>query len=105
MVTVTGYQERKSEDGRVFFALTLNSGIELIKSQTGAFYATAKKASIPSTFNEQTCKALIGEEFKGRIQSVPCDDYVFTVPETGEQIVLNQRNEYFQDENADPLNP
>jgi len=98
MVTVTGYQERKSEDGRVFFALTLTSGIELIKSQSGAFYATAKRASIPSTFNEQTCKTLIGEEFKGSIKSMPCEDYIYVIPETGENIVLNQRNEYFPDE-------
>ena len=98
MVTVTGYQARNSE-GKVFFALILNSGIQLIKSKSGQFYATAKRASLPSTFDEKTCKALIGEEFKGSITSIPCDEYVFTVPETGEEIVLNQRNEYCPEEN------
>jgi hypothetical protein len=99
MVTVNGYQLRKTEEGKEFFALILISGIEIIKSQTGGFYATAKKVSIPSTFNEETCKALIGEEMKGSIKSVKCEPYTFKIPETGEEIISTRRFEYFPEEN------
>ena len=35
MVKITDYQPRKAEDGREFYALVLQSGIEIIKSQNG----------------------------------------------------------------------
>jgi hypothetical protein len=100
MVTVTGYQPRKTEDGREFFTLILVSGIEIIKSQNGGFYATAKKVSIPSTFNEETCKALVGEEMRGSIRNVKCEPYTFTIPETGEEVIRDTHYEYFPGENA-----
>lgn len=90
MVTIVGYAARTRSDGSVFFALTLQGGIELVKSkQTDRFYATVKKASIPSTFDEATCKASIGQQFPGTIQKQSCDPYNFTVKDTGEILELN----------------
>lgn len=61
MVTITDYNKRQNTAGDTFFTLTLQSGIELVRSKsTGKLYATAKKTTISSTFDEQTCKSLLG---------------------------------------------
>ena len=41
-----------------------------------------------STFDEETCKALIGTEIEGSVQRKECDIYQYTLPETGEVIEL-----------------
>lgn len=96
MVTIVSYQKRKNDEEKEFFVLILQSGIEIIKSQNGGMYATAKKASLPSTFTEDTCKQLIGQELNGSIQKVECDPYEFVVPETSEVITRQHRYEYFE---------
>ena len=68
MVRIIGFKERQSEEGNPFFVLELQGGIEMVKSQTsGNYYATAKRAFVSSTFDEQTCDALIGTELSGTI--------------------------------------
>ena len=62
MVTITGYALRKGQDEKEFFALILQGGIELIHSANGNLYATARKTSVASTFDEETCKSLVGIE-------------------------------------------
>ena len=95
MVRIVNFNERKSEDGSTFFALTLQGGVELVKSQeTGNFYATARKTSITSTFDEETCKALVGSEMPGSIVKQSCKPYSFTIKETGEIIELSHRFEF-----------
>ena len=42
---------------------------------TGKFYATARKASVTSTFNEETAKGLIGTKMPGVIKRVESDPY------------------------------
>lgn len=87
--------ERKSEDGSTFFALSIQGGVELVKSKaTGNFYATVRKASITSTFDEETCKALLGTEISGEIVKQACEPYEITIKETGEVIELSHRYEY-----------
>jgi len=72
--------------------------VELVKSkETGNFYATAKKASISSTFDEMTCKSLIGQQIPGSIQRVDTDPFEFTVKETGEIITLSHRWTYLKE--------
>ncbi|WP_423154308.1 hypothetical protein [Riemerella anatipestifer] len=69
MVRIINYKQRVAEDGREFFALEISGGIEMVQSQTtGQYYATAKKAYITSTFDEETCKALIGTEMAGSVE-------------------------------------
>ena len=51
MVTVVDFAKRIASDGREFIALILQGGLCLVQSKnTGNFYATVKKCSIPSTF-------------------------------------------------------
>jgi hypothetical protein len=92
MVTVSGYAERQSSDGKSFYALILQGDMELVLSEeTGRYYATAKQASITSTFDEPTCKALVGKKLPGKITRVVSDPYEYTVRETGEVITLSHR--------------
>lgn len=99
MVTIVNYKERLKDDGTSFFVLELQGGIEMTQSNTtGMFYATAKKAIIPSTFDEVTCKGLVGTQMPGEIEKVDCDPYEYTVQETGEEIILSHRWVYVPEE-------
>lgn len=92
MVTVTDYAERQRKDGTVFFALILQGGLSLVQSkQTGNFYATVKKTSIASTFDEATAKAMVGESVPGSVQKKACEPYEWTNKDTGEVIELSHR--------------
>ena len=102
MVKIVNYSERNSEDGSTFFALVIQGGLEFVKSQeTGNFYATARKSSITSTFDEETCKALIGTEIPGVIVKLECDPYEYTIKETGERITLSHKYAYIPDVPSD----
>ena len=75
--------------------MVLQGGIELIKSsETGSFYATAKKATITCTFDERMCWQLIGSKLPGKIDKVPCDPYEFAVPGTEEAVTLSHTYRY-----------
>lgn len=101
MVRIINYKERVREDGEAFFVLELQGGIQMVKSQqTDKFYVTAKKATIPSTFDEVTCKALIGTELSGTIEKVECDPYEYTIKDTGEVIQLDYRYEYSEEKQS-----
>ena len=102
MVRIIDYKTRTSEDGKEFFTLEIQGGIEMVLSQTtGNFYATARKSSITTTFNEQTCKALIGTEMPGNIEKQECEPYEYTVEDTGEIITLTHKYMYIP-ESATP---
>jgi len=95
MITITGYALRQSKEGKSFVALQLQGDMELVQSQeTGKFYATARKCFITSTFDEPTAQALIGQKMPGTIERVPCNPYEYTVPETGELIMLAHSYQY-----------
>ena len=103
MVRIIGYKERQKEDGSSFFVLELQGGIEMVLSKvTGNFYATAKRAFIPSTFNEQTCTALIGTEMSGRIIKEECEPFDYVVKETGEEITMTHRWVYVTEDAVKP---
>ena len=70
-----------------------------LNNDNGKFYVTARKSTIPSTFDEQTCIALIGTELPGKVQKVACEPYDYVVKETGETLTLSHRYEYME-ENA-----
>lgn len=92
MVRIIDYRVRESRDGEPFLALIVQGGLQLVKSkETGMYYATAKKASIPSTFDELTCQSLIGQEIDGTIERVECEPYEITNEETGEVLELSHR--------------
>ncbi len=92
MVRIINYKERQNENGETFFVLELQGGVEMVLSQTtGNYYASVKKAQVTSTFDEQTCKALIGTEIEGEIIKKECEPYDYTNKETGEIISLTHR--------------
>lgn len=92
-VTVIDYKKREKE-GQEFFLLVLQGQPEIVKSQSGKSYMTARRASLSTTFNEQTCKDLIGTKFPGSIKKIQCVAYEFTIPDSGEVIKLDFRYEY-----------
>ncbi len=92
MITINNYREVVNEDGSTFFVLELQGGLEMVQSEeTGNFYATAKKASITSTFDEATCKSLVGTKMQGSIVKVEVEPYIYLVKDTGEEITLTHR--------------
>ena len=98
MVTIVDYRERQNSEGETFYALIVESGLEAVKSlETGKTYFTKKKASVPSTFTEEECQALLGEQMDGSVKRVNCDPYEFTDESTGEVIKLSHRWEYFME--------
>lgn len=100
MVRIVNYQKRQTEEGKEFFVLELQGGIEMIKSQeTGQFYMTARKTSISSTFDELTCQSLIGTEVSGKIEKVTCEPYEYEIKDTGEVIMLSHRFLYVEEGN------
>lgn len=105
MVRISDYKLRESLEGKSFFALILQGGVEIVKSATGNSYATIKTASMPSTFDEMTCKSLVGMEMPGRIEKVETDPYEYTIQETGEVILLSHRYEYVEWEFKQGLKP
>jgi hypothetical protein len=95
MVRIISYKPSKTSEGKEFFSLELQSDLELVKSlQTGRFYATAHTVLVPTTFDEQTCKSLMGRSLPGKIDKVPSKPYEYTIKETGEVITLSYRWEY-----------
>lgn len=103
MVTVTGFQERTSTEGKPYFSLELQSDeLELVVSKnTGKHYATVRKCWMSSTFNETVCKMMIGKSIQGSIAKVECEPYSFTVEESGEEITRYHRYEYVPVESQD----
>jgi hypothetical protein len=98
MIRITDYVQRKNAEGEEFFALIVSGGIEMVKStQTGRNYLTARKASLPCTFNEEMCKSMIGEQLPGSIKKVECEPYDYTIEKTGEVLTLTHRWEVMQD--------
>jgi hypothetical protein len=106
MVTIVDFKERTSKDDEQFYVLILQGGVEMVRSkETNRFYATAKRASISSTFDKRTCESLIGSTFPGSIQREECSEYEYVIPETGEVLNLSHRWVYVDnvEETADKV--
>lgn len=102
MVTICGFSERQSKDGKPFFSLQLRGDMEMILSaESGRYYATARTASISSTFDQKTCQELVGRKLPGRITRIACEPYDFAIPETGEVITLKHHWTYSPDAQTD----
>ncbi len=104
MITVTGYQTKDAKDGKTFTVLELQGGLEMVQSsQTGKFYATVRKCTVTTTFDEMICKSLIGTQMVGRIARVECEPYEYTVESTGEVVVLTHRWSYLPENASQPM--
>lgn len=96
MVNVIAFQKRTSQEGKEYFAIQLQSSdIEFqISSTTGRPYATLRKCWMSSTFDEMTCKLLVGKEISGSIIKEECEPYSYVNEETGEEVIVNFRNTF-----------
>jgi hypothetical protein len=95
MVQVTNYAIRERKDGTTFIALEITGGLEIQQSQTtGNFYATVKKCSIPSTFDENIAKTMIGQQIEGEVVRVETDPYEYVNKRTGEVMLLQHGYAY-----------
>lgn len=99
MVTIVDYKTYEREDGTEFNILIVQGGVEAVTSQTtGKSYLTARTARVSSTFNEITCKGLVGTQLPGAVKKVKTEPYEFTVEDTGEILSLSHRYEYISEE-------
>lgn len=99
MVTIVDYKTYQSEDGKEFYALEVQGGIEMVQSkESGRNYLTARKAMVSCTFNKATCESLKGTQIDGIIKRVEVEPYTYTVENTGEEITLSHRYEFMSEE-------
>ncbi len=63
-------------------------------SKTGRFYATARKTNLVCTFDEETCKSLVGQKIPGTIDKIKCEPYEYTLPKSDEKITLTHTYAY-----------
>jgi len=95
MVTVIGYKEVAKKDGTNFIALELTGGLEMVQSSsTGEFYATVRKCRIPSTFDANIAKLLVGQQIEGDILRVASAPYEYVSKSTGEVLTLQHSYAY-----------
>lgn len=81
MVTVTNFAERQRKNGTTFIALEITGSVELVESQTSSlWYATVRKCFIPSTFDANIAKTMIGQRLEGDIVKVIVEPYDFITP-------------------------
>lgn len=98
MVTIIDLKTIITEEGKAISMLVVQGGLEpLVSNKTGRIYLTMRKANISTTFDEATCKSLIGTELPGNVQKVACEPYEYTVKETGEIITLNYNWQYIDE--------
>ena len=99
MVKIVDFKTYEREDKTEFCVLVVQGGVEAVKSkETGKTYFTARKAHVSSTFDEVTCKGLIGTDLPGVVVKKNVDPYEYIAPQTGEVMMLSHRYEYLQEE-------
>jgi hypothetical protein len=103
MVKIIGYKERTSKEGKTFNALELQGCVEIITSARGGMYATARRTSVATTFDAETCQSLIGTEIPGTIEKQDCEPYEYTVEKTGEVLTLFHRYVYLAEPQKAPV--
>jgi hypothetical protein len=95
MVTIVGLEKRKSADGKEFNVMSLQGSVVVaISKTTGKPYLTARKSSIPCTFDEVLAKTLIVQSLPGEIERVEVDEYEFVIPGTKKKMKLNHSYVY-----------
>jgi len=97
MVTITKLEKRKNSKDEEFNVLILQGNVEVVLSKTtGRPYLTARKTSVPVTFDEALAQKLIGQELPGTIERIETDAYEFTIPGTKQKLKLSHRWQYNQ---------
>ncbi len=95
MVQVTNFHEVETKEGKTFISLELTGGLELVQSQTsGKIYATARRCRIPSTFDANVAKMMVGTQIEGDVVRVETDPYSYVNKRTGEVLQLQHSYAY-----------
>jgi len=95
MVTVVNHEARQNKAGGKFNVLILQGGTEAVRSTTtGKLYFTSRNCTVPASFDELTCKNLIGTQFPGSVVKVKSKPYDFNIPGTDEVVTINHTWEY-----------
>jgi hypothetical protein len=95
MVTITGIEKRKSADGKEFNVISLQGSVVVaISKATGKPYLTARKSSIPCTFDEILAKSLIGQSLPGEIERIETEEYEFVIPGRKKKLTLSHTYQY-----------
>jgi hypothetical protein len=95
MVQVTNFNEVETSSGKTFISLELTGGLELIQSNTtGKFYATVRKCRIPSTFDANIAKMMIGTQMDGDVVRVETEPYEYVNKRTGEVMTIQHSYAY-----------
>jgi len=98
MVIITKLEKRKNVKGEEFNVLTLQGNVEVVISKaTGRPYLTARKTSIPVSFDETLAEKMIGSELPGTIERIETEEYEFTIPGTKQKLKLSHRWQYNQE--------
>lgn len=98
MVTVTNYKASQSAEGKDFFSLQVQGGIEPVQGKSGRYYLTTRSCWISTTFPEEMCRGLIGTSLPGKVAKVECEPFEYTVQETGEVLTLEYQWQYLPEE-------
>lgn len=100
MITIVGLRRCEGKKGPLI-ALDLLGDVEMIQSQdTGRFYATARRCSVASSFDERTAQMMVGRSMPGTIERTGCAAYDYTIPESGEVIKLAHTYQYVPERTA-----
>ncbi len=101
MVTIVGFKQCESKDGKQFVALEIQGELRLVQSETtGKFYLTANKTSISTSFPLQVCQTLLGKQLPGNVDKVECEPYEYVNKETGEVLTFFHTYVYSPEEQA-----
>ena len=99
MVKVINYETRSNDMGQEFNVLIVQGGVTpVLSKETGKIYLTSKKASIPCTFDAETCEELINTSLEGKVVKVTTEPYSYTMEDTGETVEIDYRYEYQNEE-------
>ncbi len=97
MVTITKLEKRVNRKKEEFNVLVLQGNVEVVLSKTtDRPYLTARKTSIPVTFDGALAEKMIGQELPGTIERIETDEYEFTIPGTKNKVKLSHRWQYNQ---------
>jgi len=103
MVKINNYHQRTNDDNENFYVLELLGDLEFVQSKTtGKLYAKRSKVYIPTVFNEEGCKDLVGATIPGKIIKEKCDPYEYIIKQTGERITLHFKYVFEPEEMEEP---
>lgn len=101
MVTIVGFQQCESKEGKPFVAIELQGEPKLLQSPTtGNFYLTANKTKVSTSLSVDACKMIVGQKLPGRVDKVEVEPYEYVNKQTGEVFALNYAYVYIPEEDS-----